>query len=213
MSAVHDMVVSSLEEAVQATLAGRRVEAEKALTGIVVSRPSLDTSTLLRQPAEAHLAKRKSVSPATQLLIYRRDNFTCRYCGRQTLFTPLVRLLSSLYPATFPYHKNWKLGACHLLYWTHTVSLEHVIPVAAGGTNEPNNLVTTCYWCNDWKTHWTLEQLGWTLHPSTTTSWDGLSQHYSALYEMSRQVRGTTAEPYFGQWLRALTHAIAKSAI
>lgn len=48
-----------------------------------------------------------------------RDNYTCRYCGRQA---PNVVL-----------------------------HVDHVIPVAKGGTDDPDNLVTACYDCNEGK--------------------------------------------------------------
>lgn len=51
--------------------------------------------------------------------ILARDNYTCRYCGRQA---PSVVL-----------------------------HVDHVIPVVKGGTDDPDNLVTACYDCNEGK--------------------------------------------------------------
>ncbi len=202
-----DAVATSLEAAVRATLSGQCADAESALKDIVVSRPVLDTSALVAQPAAdagRTRAKRKNVTLATQIAIFRRDNFTCRYCGKQTTFLPLARLLSALCPSALPYHTHGKFGSCHLLFWTHMASIEHVVPVAAGGDNDENNLATACYWCNDWKSHWTVERLGWTLHPSSESAWDGLSRYYPALYDRYARGREAAPEAYFRLWLRAL---------
>lgn len=195
------VVVAAVSEAVQALLLGDRERAEATLAGIVVARPGLDTSALTAQKATPG-SKRTSVPAAAQMAVYRRDNFTCRYCGRQTLFTPVVRLLSAMCPSVLPYHPHWKRSECHDIYWVYTVSLEHVIPVAAGGSNEPDNIATACYSCNDRKNSWSAEQLGWKLRAPVAGGWDGLSSSYPALYGAYIQGRAASAEGYFRQWLR-----------
>ncbi|GMA49354.1 hypothetical protein GCM10025857_07110 [Alicyclobacillus contaminans] len=62
------------------------------------------------------MATRKGINPKLRFEIFKRDNFTCRYCGRTT---PQVIL-----------------------------EVDHIIPVADGGTNDMENLVTACYECN-----------------------------------------------------------------
>lgn len=57
-----------------------------------------------------------AISPKLRFEVFKRDNFTCRYCGRKT---PQVVL-----------------------------EVDHVIPVAKGGTDELDNLVTSCWECN-----------------------------------------------------------------
>lgn len=59
---------------------------------------------------------RKPISPKVRFEVFKRDRFTCRYCGRTT---PQVIL-----------------------------EIDHIVPVAEGGTNEVENLVTACYECN-----------------------------------------------------------------
>ncbi len=209
MSSDRDPVVSAVDVAVRATLAGKHPEAEAALADIVVSRPSQDTSALVAPQGETGRTgprqTRKTVPVAVQMALFRRDNFTCRYCGRQTLFTPLVRLLSGLYPATLPYHPHGKFGMGHLLYWTHTASIEHVVAVAAGGSNDPENLITACYGCNDQKSDWPLERLGWRVNPPATVSWDGLSDSYPALYVWCSTEHGQVESvSYHSAWLRAV---------
>jgi hypothetical protein len=57
-----------------------------------------------------------AISPKTRFEVFKRDNFTCRYCGRKT---PQVVL-----------------------------EVDHIIPVSKGGTDDMDNLVTSCWECN-----------------------------------------------------------------
>lgn len=62
------------------------------------------------------MAKRKALSKRTRFEVFKRDKFTCQYCGRT--------------PPTVVLH------------------CDHVVAVANGGDNDPNNLVTSCFDCN-----------------------------------------------------------------
>lgn len=65
------------------------------------------------------MAKRKSMSKRKRFEVFKRDAFTCQYCGRNT---PQVVL-----------------------------EIDHVIAVASGGDDEPENLLTACFDCNSGK--------------------------------------------------------------
>jgi len=60
--------------------------------------------------------------------IFKRDKFTCQYCGRNV--------------------KEDKIK----------IELEHIHPKAKGGSNNPNNLITSCYECNHGKADILLEE-------------------------------------------------------
>jgi len=62
------------------------------------------------------VAKRKGISKRVRFEIFKRDLFTCRYCGKRP---PDVLL-----------------------------GVDHVIPIAKGGGDEDDNLVTSCVVCN-----------------------------------------------------------------
>ena len=62
------------------------------------------------------MSKRKGISKRVRFEIFKRDLFTCRYCGKRP---PDVLL-----------------------------EVDHVIPVAKGGANDDDNLVTSCDACN-----------------------------------------------------------------
>lgn len=73
------------------------------------------------------MSNRKKLSLKTRFEVFKRDDFTCRYCGRKT---PSVVL-----------------------------EVDHIIPVAEDGTNDPENLVTSCFECNRGKGAELLENL------------------------------------------------------
>jgi HNH endonuclease len=57
----------------------------------------------------------------------------------------------------------------HLLappaFWEVGATIDHVVPVTRGGADDESNWVTTSMARNSAKMNWTLEELGWTLHP------------------------------------------------
>lgn len=65
------------------------------------------------------MSKRKSVGPRLRFDVFKRDAFTCQYCGQT--------------PPTVILH------------------IDHIVPVANGGTNDEVNLITSCVDCNTGK--------------------------------------------------------------
>lgn len=63
---------------------------------------------------------RQPIPPKARFEVLRRDNYTCRYCGA----------------------KGPEAGG------TAVLEIDHRVPVAEGGTNDPVNLVTSCQDCN-----------------------------------------------------------------
>lgn len=57
-----------------------------------------------------------NLRPSVRFDVFKRDNFTCAYCGRR--------------PPTV------------------TLEVDHIIPLAEGGTHDPENLATSCWDCN-----------------------------------------------------------------
>lgn len=183
-----DTIAEVVQTLVQHLLAGRGSEAEQAVAQLQ-TRPQPGTGR------EALLAK-------TQLRIFQRDGFTCRYCAKRTLFVPVLRLLSRAYPDTLRFHPHWRWDATHPVYWTHGSSCDHVVPVCRGGSSAADNLATACYQCNSIKQHWLLEELRWGLmSPPSDPEWDGLSGSY---LELCRTL-GTGGDRYHESWMKALT--------
>jgi hypothetical protein len=53
---------------------------------------------------------------------------------------------------------GWRCQYCADRVTEETVTLDHLVPVSKGGTNEPENLVTTCLICNSLKSGRTYEE-------------------------------------------------------
>ncbi|MDQ5943119.1 MAG: hypothetical protein QG572_1935 [Pseudomonadota bacterium] len=73
------------------------------------------------------ITKRKSVSKKARFEVFKRDGFTCQYCGAHP---PAVIL-----------------------------HLDHIHPVAQGGGNENDNLITSCESCNQGKSDRSLSDI------------------------------------------------------
>jgi len=71
---------------------------------------------------------RKPVGKRTRFEIFKRDGFTCVYCGAQPPDVVLV--------------------------------IDHIHPIAAGGTNDPTNLCSSCEACNAGKSDKQLGNVG-----------------------------------------------------
>jgi len=111
----------------------------------------------------AHGQPRTHVPRSAMLAIFERDHFICRYqhCRRRTIYVPVLRALSALFPELIPYQKNWRPFEDHMLYWTYGASVEHFVSFPHGGTSDPENLITACYQCNEIKNMLWADDLGW----------------------------------------------------
>ena len=167
-----DSVPDLIKQAIELTLGGELAQARTVLGSIDNQRLICERRMALRgrharvfeaaifkQQAESghrgcgRVHRRVAVSASSGLAIFKRDHFVCRYshCKRRTLYVPVLRALSTLFPDIIPYQNNWRPLEDHILYWTHATSLEHIVSFPYGGTSEPENLITACYQCNDVK--------------------------------------------------------------
>ncbi len=111
-----------------------------------------------------------------------RDGFIDRYSGKKLINPGLLRVLSIKMPEDFPYQAHWKTDECHMAYWDYQPTVDHIYPIALGGTDTPENWASTSMMHNSAKSNFTLEQLGWTLKPAGNISeWDGLSKQFVEL--------------------------------
>ncbi|MGD1047231.1 MAG: HNH endonuclease domain-containing protein [Candidatus Krumholzibacteriaceae bacterium] len=83
-------------------------------------------------------------------------------------------------------------------YWELFPTIDHIVPVARGGSDTDSNRVTTSMMRNAAKANWTMEELGWFLQPAgDLRQWDGLMKHFLALIDMDPT---PLAEPYIKKW-------------
>src|SRR5260221_291933 len=114
--------------------------------------------------AQERTGRRYAELQATQIFV--KDGFIDRYSGQRLIFPGVIRWLSKCMPEAFPFHPNWKMSECHNIYWNLFPTIDHVIPIARGGTDDTSNWVTTSMLHNAAKSNWTLEELGWRLVPA-----------------------------------------------
>lgn len=185
-----------IEAAIVAVLAGQAESARRSLRQIDFGRLAREREQAMAQVWEPHskvkrppLAQKTPRAPvrkADMLATFRRDHFTCRYahCQRRTIYLPVLKALSRLFPDELPYQSNWRPVQDHILYWTWSTSLEHRVSFPMGGNSEPANLITTCYQCNDVKNYLPLENLGWTVAEPAKSDWNGLIEYLVQLDQL-----------------------------
>lgn len=135
------------------------------------------------------------------LRVFVRDGFVDRYSGNRLLFPPVLRVLSSVLPSEFPFHRNWKMSETHQSYWELFPTLDHIVPISRGGADKDENIVSTSMLRNSAKSNWTLEELGWLLHsPGDIRQWDGMLAWFMKFVGKNPHI---TQEKYIARWHKA----------
>ncbi len=112
---------------------------------------------------------------ALTLAVYRRDGFRCRYCEMPVVLSAARRAMIRIAPNVllWPPKDDQK----HAAFYALTAVVDHLVPHARGGTNNPENLVTSCQSCNYGKGNYLIEELQ-LLDPRDRApivdEWDGL---------------------------------------
>jgi hypothetical protein len=139
--------------------------------------------------------------------VFMRDGFTDRYFGDRLVFPGTLRALSILFADSFPYHRNWKQSVTHPAFYELYPTIDHVIPVARGGDDGEENIVTTSMLRNSAKANWLLEELNWPLtRAPVNAGWDGLLAWFLSTFAANELMRQDTA---IQQWHRAALEANA----
>lgn len=141
-----------------------------------------------------------------KLRILFRDRFTCRYCGRHTIWAPCRRLLFE--KTGVPWHAHSRSGETDASWWRDVANVDHVHPVSRPGTGDgPDNLVTSCTPCNYAKLGFTPEELGWPILDVTTEFWDGGVRAFVLILERDREMAN---RPHYRRDLRRVRRLLAE---
>ena len=118
-------------------------------------------------------------TPLQCMKVFARDGFIDRYSGRRLIFPGTLRLVSMLFPETFPFQTNWKTDACHFAFYELFPTIDHLIPVSRGGADSDENRVSTSMVRNAAKANFTIQELGWRMLPAgDMNEWDGLTRWF-----------------------------------
>lgn len=141
----------------------------------------------------------RSPPQQTIAMVYLRDSFTGRYCGRWTVPSQILRLIS----VAFPFHPNWVRDVTPRAYWDISTSVDHVHAVSTGrDLQDPANLATACARCQYQKSSLPLKVLGWELRaPVKLGAGEGMMSQYPALWEAT----GQPDERHHKSWIRAFS--------
>jgi 5-methylcytosine-specific restriction endonuclease McrA len=155
----------------------------------------------LANPGALGTLKRPNASLRRWCAVFKRDCYTCRYCGRRTIAPPVLRVVSHLFPTIFKYHPNWKTSETDAAYFVLSTSADHVVPVTRYGSDDVTNLVTACWTCNGQKSNYLLSELpSWKLAPILSSSWLGLTEHLDQMIEAG----GLQKDSYLRRWAGAI---------
>jgi hypothetical protein len=156
----------------------------------------------------ANVGRRYSVRQ--MLTVFARDGFVDRYSDVRLICVATLRLISKRLPDQFPFQSNWRTDACHFAFWELVPTIDHILPVSRGGTDDESNWATTSMLRNSAKANFTLDELGWSLHPpGDMREWDGLLGWF---VDQARADRTVLEDPYLRQWFSAAGHIRGQTA-
>jgi hypothetical protein len=92
-------------------------------------------------------------------------------------------------PERFPFHPNWNVSEMHPAYWEVFPTINYVIPIARGGSDDEKNQVCTSMLLNDAKSNWSVEELVWSVRPpGRMADWDGLLSWFEQKVERNLEL-------------------------
>jgi hypothetical protein len=139
--------------------------------------------------------------------VFMRDGFIDRYSGMRLVCPATLRLISKRLPEQFPFHRNWRFDLCHFAFWELSPTIDHVVPVARGGADNESNWATTSMVRNSAKSAFTLDELGWSLHPrGDANEWDGLTGWFLSQAKADQNI---LTDLYFRDWYSAANQVSA----
>ncbi|MDF0645284.1 MAG: hypothetical protein P0111_14740 [Nitrospira sp.] len=159
-------------------------------------------------PFAPELVIKRRFRPLDYTRVFIRDGFIDRYTDQKLIFPPVLRVISFALPEKFPYHPNWKTQVTHPAYWELGATIDHLVPVTRGGTDEPSNWITTSMARNSAKMNWALADLGWELQPpGDFKKWDGLLHWF---IDYCNRHPKAVVDSGVRQWFRAGSKALGE---
>lgn len=150
------------------------------------------------------IARRYSERLSMELFL--RDGFIDRYTGNRLINPGVLRLLHVVLGDDFPWHPHGKYSETHPAYWELFPTVDHLVPVCRGGSDDESNWVTASMMSNQAKAQWSVDDIDWKLHPpGAVEEWDGLSRWLADYLAVNPTVLEEAADPHRGYIRRWLT--------
>jgi 5-methylcytosine-specific restriction endonuclease McrA len=158
-------------------------------------------------PFQYQNRSKRKITDFDRTRIFIRDGFIDRYSGQQLIYPGTIMLLAHIMPDVFPYHANWKMSVSHIMFWELWPTIDHVYPIARGGSDDESNWVCTSMIKNSAKSTWTLEELGWQmLPPGDFDKWDGLIHWFVEFVSINQEV---LTNKYVSGWYKTAKRCLA----
>jgi len=149
-------------------------------------------------PFEIKVIRKRHYTKKQMLEVFIRDGFIDRYSGEKLYHPGFLRFMNYILPEQFPFHPHGKFNQCHDIYWDLFPSVDHFNSLYRGGEDVPENYLTTSMKRNLAKNNWSIEELGWKLHPpGDFNQWDGQTDNFLKLVEKYEVENG-----YIQDWYR-----------
>ena len=91
---------------------------------------------------------RKNIPKKDQLLIWKRDNWHCRYCHKPVFYSIALKLFNKINPKHEYFHPNGKAGEMLQLFQWSWATVDHIVAFSHGGKDCIENYATACWECN-----------------------------------------------------------------
>lgn len=124
---------------------------------------------------------RESISKEMQLRVYIRDRWHCTYCAEPIFFSPTLKILDAMSPGRGYYDRHGRRGAMLSTLENRCACCDHVLPVAAGGPTDMENLVAACFECNRQKSDGQPPEKRERVGSTEPLAWDGFATLYVQL--------------------------------
>ena len=87
-------------------------------------------------------------------------------------------------------------------------TIDHILPIAMGGRDEPENWATTSMLNNSIKSNWTLEQMRWSLYEAGDfNAWDGLTNQFVSMVQNTPELM---EDLYIKNWYKASLYILQR---
>ena len=174
----------------------------KGISQLILSNKLEDATAFLQAeyPYRKIEQEKRSYTLKEKMEQFLSDGFVDRYTCQKLVNPGILKVITHYFPDEFPYDPHWKMTKTHTAYWDLIPTIDHIVPIAQGGTDEPSNWATTSMKNNSIKSNYLLSEINWELHPKGNLSeWDGLTELLILLVENNPHLQ---KDPYISKWYK-----------